>query len=391
MFARFIEELRHAGIRAGLGEHLTLIEGLRAGLCDWSVDDFYAFARACLVKDERQFDRFDRVFAKVFGGLATAPGMEPRDLPEEWLRWLAERLLTPDERARLEALGWDRLMATLAERLAEQKGRHQGGSKWIGTAGTSPFGAYGEHVEGVRIGQHESRHRRAVKVWDARAFKDYDGDGAITRRNVALALRRLRRLAREGRPDELDIDGTVERTARQGGLLDLAMRPERRNTIKILLLLDVGGSMDDHVQATAELFTALSTEFRHVETWYFHNCVYERLWRENRRRHETTRPTWELLNGHGPDWRLILVGDAAMSPHEVTLPGASVEHWNEESGEVWLSHLLARFPKAAWLNPKPEPFWRWTESTVIVNRLMGGRMFPVTLDGIDRAAAALAR
>jgi uncharacterized protein with von Willebrand factor type A (vWA) domain len=391
MFTQFLADLRKAGVPASLREHLILLDALQAGLANFSTEDFYHLARASLVKDERYFDRFDRVFAKTFAGIIPEPGVEPVDLPEDWLRKLAEKFLTPEERAKLEAMGWDKLLETLKQRLEEQKGRHQGGSKWIGTAGTSPFGAYGEHVEGVRIGQHESRHRRAVKVWDKRDFQNLDGDAALNSRSIKLALRRLRRFARTGAPTELDLSGTIRSTAAKGGLLDIQMRPERRNAVKVLLLLDIGGSMDDHVKASAELFSAVRSEFKHLETFYFHNCLYERVWRDNRRRLETTIPTWRLLHGYGPDWRVVIVGDATMSPYEIVNPGGSVEHWNEESGQVWMQRLLQTFPHAVWLNPKPEAFWIYGDSLSLLRRMMGDRMYPLTLRGLDKAMAALSK
>jgi uncharacterized protein with von Willebrand factor type A (vWA) domain len=391
MFTQFLADLRQAGVPASLREHLVLLDALKAGLANFNVEDFYHLSRACLVKDERHFDRFDRVFAKTFAGFAPTAGLEPADIPEDWLKKLAERFLTPEERAKLQAMGWEKLLETLKQRLEEQKGRHQGGSKWIGTAGTSPFGAYGEHIEGVRIGQHESRHRRAVKVWDKREFQNLDGDAALNSRSIKLALRRLRRFARTGAPTELDLSGTIRSTAAKGGLLDIQMRPERRNAVKVLLLLDIGGSMDDHIRASAELFSAVRAEFKHLETFYFHNCLYERVWRDNRRRLETTIPTWRLLHGYGPDWRVVIVGDATMSPYEILNPGGSVEHWNEESGKVWMERLLQTFPHAVWLNPKPEAFWIYGDSLSLLRSMMSDRMFPLTLRGLDKAMAALSK
>ncbi len=312
------------------------------------------------------------------------------EIPEEWLRKLAERVLTEEEKAQIQALGgWDKLMETLAQRLAEQQGRHQGGSKWIGTAGTSPFGAYGYNPEGVRIGQPESRHRRAVKVWDKREFKNLDDTVELGTRNVKVALRRLRRFARTGAAETLDIDGTVRSTAANAGWLDLKLVPERHNAVKVLLFLDVGGSMDDHIRVCEELFSAARSEFKHLEHFYFHNCVYEGLWRDNRRRHAERIPTAEVLRTYGPDYKLILVGDAAMSPYEIVYAGGSVEHWNEEPGQVWMQRLLATWEHAAWLNPTPERLWDYTESTRILRRLMDGRMFPLTLEGLDGAMRSL--
>jgi uncharacterized protein with von Willebrand factor type A (vWA) domain len=395
VLAPFFLALRDARIPVSLTEYLTLLEAVKAGAAGYSTEGFYFLARSALVKDERNLDRFDRVFAQVFQGLdALGAALEEvfAEVPPEWLRKLAEKHLTPEEMARIEALGgWEKLMETLRERLAEQEGRHQGGSKWIGTAGTSPFGAYGYNPEGVRIGQDGSRHRRAVKVWDRREFKDLDDTVELGTRNIKVALRRLRKFARTGAADELDLDGTVRSTAENAGWLDLRLRPERRNAVKVLLLLDVGGSMDDHVRAAEELFSAARSEFRHLEHFYFHNCVYEGVWRDNRRRHAERTPTADLLRTYGPDWRLVLVGDASMSPYEIVQPGGSVEHWNEEPGAVWMERLLAQWPRAAWLNPVPERYWEHTASIGLVRRLMEGRMFPLTVEGLDAAARALSR
>jgi uncharacterized protein with von Willebrand factor type A (vWA) domain len=392
MFSRFILSLRSAGVPASLTEYLTLLGGMREGVADFDIDDFYYLCRCALVKDERHLDKFDRVFGECFKGIETPPGTEPQALPEEWLRKLAEKSLTPEEMAQIEALGgFDKLMETLKQRLAEQKGRHQGGSKWIGTAGTSPFGAYGYNPEGVRIGQETSRHRRAVKVWDERNFRDLDDDVALGTRNLKLALRRLRRFARQGAATELDLADTIRATANNAGGLDLKMVPERRNAVKVLLLLDIGGSMDDHVRLCSELFTAARAEFKHLESYYFHNCPYERLWRSNRRRRESAVPTLEVLRTYGSDYRLIFVGDAAMSPYEIIQPGGSVEHWNDEAGRVWLDRLTSHFRRAAWLNPTEEAYWRHTHSIGIVQQAMGGRMFPLTLDGLDRMTRELVR
>lgn len=390
MFAGFIQALRKESVPVSLTEYLTLLGALQAGVVSLDVEDFYFLARASLVKDERHIDRFDRVFAQHFKGLAALNGDITADIPEEWLRKLAERFLTPEEMAAVESLGgWDKLMETLKQRLEEQKGRHQGGNKWIGTAGTSPFGAYGYNPEGVRIGQDKSRHRRAVKVWDKREFRDLDSDVELGTRAIKLALRRLRRWGREGEANELDLGGTIGATARNGGSLDLRLRPERRNKVKVLLLLDIGGSMDDHVEETAQLFSAAKSEFKHLETFYFHNCPYERLWRENRRRFDATTSTLEVMRTYGPDWSLVLVGDATMSPYEISLPGGSVEHWNEEAGQVWIDRLLRHYPRAAWINPRDSRMWNFTASLKLIDQLMAGRMYPLTLDGIDRALREL--
>jgi uncharacterized protein with von Willebrand factor type A (vWA) domain len=391
MFAGFFLELRQAKVPVSLREYLTLIEAMKLNLAAYSVDDFYYLSRAALVKDERNLDKFDRVFGHYFKGLETVaePGAE---IPEEWLRKLAEKLLTEEEKKQIEALGgWEKLMETLRQRLAEQKGRHQGGSKWIGTAGTSPFGAYGYNPEGVRIGQEGNRNNRAVKVWDKREFKNLDDRIEIGTRNIKVALRRLRQFAREGAADELDLDDTIRSTARNAGWLDIKMVPERHNAVKVLLLLDIGGSMDGHVRTCAELFSAARAEFKHLEYFYFHNCPYEALWRDAWRRHVERTPTTQVLHTYDASYKLIFVGDASMSPYEIVQPGGSVEHWNEESGEVWMRRLLATYSKAIWLNPVPERYWDGAPSIQMIRQLMEDRMFPLTLDGLDRAMRRLTR
>jgi uncharacterized protein len=390
MFANFILALRNAGLNTSITEYLTLLGAMKAGVADYSVDDFYFLSRAALVKDERYLDRFDRVFSECFKGLEPAEDVLPRDLPEEWLRKLAEKLLTPEEMAKIEALGgFEALMARLRELLAEQKGRHQGGSKWIGTAGTSPFGAYGYNPEGVRVGQHESRHRRAVKVWDRRDFRDLDDTVELGTRGMKLALRRLRRFARQGAATELDLPDTIRSTANNAGSLNLKMVPERHNAVKVLLCLDVGGSMDDYVKLSEELFSAVRAEFKHLEYYYFHNCPYERLWKHNRRRHEEVVSTWQVLRTYGPDYKLIFVGDAAMSPYEITMSGGSVEHWNEEAGAAWLQRLTSHYRRSAWLNPTPQRSWGHVRSIQMVRDAMAGCMYPLTVNGIDEMAREL--
>jgi uncharacterized protein with von Willebrand factor type A (vWA) domain len=392
MFSGFIQGLRSAGVPVSITEHLSLMGAMQAGAADYSVEDFYFLARASLIKDERWFDRFDRVFAQYFKGLETVGDDLVREIPDDWLRKLAEKTLTPEEMAAVEALGgFDKLMETLRQRLEDQKGRHQGGSKWIGTAGTSPFGAYGYNPEGVRIGQDGSRHRRAVKVWDRREFRDLDDRVELNTRTLKLALRRLRRFAREGAADQLDLNGTIDATATNAGVLDLKFTPERRNTVKVLLFLDIGGSMDDHVRASEELFSAARSEFKHLEHFYFHNCVYEGVWKDNARRRTAVTPTLEVLRTFGPDYRLIFVGDAAMSPYEISHPGGSVEHMNEEAGAVWLDRLTRHFRRSAWLNPMPQPSWSYNASTRMIAERMEGRMFPLTLEGLDRMVKALSR
>jgi uncharacterized protein with von Willebrand factor type A (vWA) domain len=390
MFINFFLELRQAKVPVSLREYLTLLEAMKRNLAAYSVDEFYYLSRAALVKDERNLDKFDRVFGHHFKGLETIDdaGVE---IPEEWLRKLAEKLLTAEELKQLQALGWDKLMEELHKRLAEQKGRHQGGSKWIGTAGTSPFGAYGSHPEGIRIGQDKNRNNRAVKVWDKREFKNLDDRVEIGTRNIKIALRRLRRFAREGAAEELDLDDTIRSTARNAGWLDIKLVPERHNAVKVLLLMDIGGSMDGHVRTCEELFSAARAEFKHLEFFYFHNCPYEALWRDAWRRQVEKTPTMQVLHTYDASYKLIFVGDASMSPYEIVQPGGSVEHWNEEAGEAWIRRLLVTYPKSVWLNPVPERYWEGTPSIHLVHELMEGRMFPLTLDGLDRAMRRLTR
>ena len=391
MFAGFFLELREAKVPVSLREYLTLIEAMKQNLAGYSVDDFYYLSRAALVKDERNLDKFDRVFGHYFKGLETV-AEQGAEIPEEWLRKLAEKLLTEEEKKQIEALGgWEKLMETLRQRLAEQKGRHQGGSKWIGTAGTSPFGAYGYNPEGVRVGQEGNRNNRAVKVWDKRDFKNLDDRVELGTRNIKIALRRLWQFAREGAAEELDLDDTIRSTARNAGWLDIKMVPERHNAVKVLLLLDIGGSMDGHVRTCQELFSATRAEFKHLEYFYFHNCPYEALWRDAWRRHVERTPTTQVLHTYDASYKLIFVGDASMSPYEIVQPGGSVEHWNEEAGEVWMRRLLSTYPKAVWLNPVPERYWEGAPSIQMMRQLMEGRMFPLTLDGLDRAMRRLTR
>jgi uncharacterized protein with von Willebrand factor type A (vWA) domain len=392
MFVNFFLELRKAKVPASLREYLTLIEAVQAGTANYSVEDFYYLARSCLVKDEKNLDKFDRVFAQSFNGLEFTSEEVKAEIPEEWLRKIAEKVLTPEEMKQIEALGgWEKLMETLKKRLEEQKGRHQGGSKWIGTGGTSPFGAYGYNPEGVRIGQEKSRHRRAVKVWDKREYKNLDDTVEIGTRNIKVALRRLRQWARDGANLELDLPDTIKSTANNAGYLDLKLVPERRNKVKVLALFDIGGSMDDHIRVCEELFSAARSEFKHMEFFYFHNCVYEKLWRDNKRRHHDFKPTFEVLNTYGHDYKLIIVGDATMSPYEIVYPGGSVEHWNEESGEVWINRLTTTYPRAVWLNPVAEKYWDYTPSVQHIRTLMQNRMFPLTLEGLERAMKELSR
>ncbi len=392
MLATFILKLREGGLPASITEYLSLLGAMKAGVADYNIDDFYYLSRAALVKDERHLDRFDRIFGEFFKGLEAPEGEEPRELPEEWLRSMAEKLLSPEEMEQIKAIGgFEKLMETLRERLAEQKGRHQGGSKWIGTGGTSPFGADGYNPEGVRIGQDRSRHRRAVKVWDKRDFKDLDDNVEIGTRNIKLALRRLRRFARQGAATELDISDTIRSTAKNAGHLDLKMVPERHNTVKILLLLDIGGSMDDHIKMCEELFSAARGEFKNLEHYYFHNCPYERLWKTNRRRKDNEVPTFEVMRKYGPDYKLIFVGDATMSPYEVSHAGGSVEHFNDEAGAVWLQRLTGHYRRSAWINPQPANNWGHVSSLSMIRHLMENRMFGLTLSGLDDMAKELSR
>ena len=391
MFLRLFTDLRAAKVPVTLREYLTLLEGVEAGLPEHRIEDFYFLARSTLVKDERHLDRFDQVFASVFKGVETLQqALEQAGIPQEWLRKLAEKHLSDEEKAQIQVLGWDKLFEALKQRLEEQKGRHQGGSKWIGTAGTSPYGAYGYNPEGVRIGQDGNRNFRAIKVSDRRDFKDFDDTRELGVRNLRVALRRLRRFARTGAAEELDLDSTISETARHG-YLDVKLRPERRNAVKVLLFLDVGGSMDFHVELAEELFSAARAEFKHFEHFYFHNCPYERVWKENRRRHDQVIPTWDVLRTYPADYRLVFVGDASMSPYEIAMPGGSVEHWNEEAGSVWMERLTGRFPKSVWLNPVEQRLWGYTQSIRQIGGLMGGRMFPLTLEGLDGAMKTLAR
>ena len=393
MFLPFFLELKAARVPVSLREFLTLLEGMEAGLAQYDVEGFYYLARSALVKDERHIDRFDQVFAHVFRGVEALSGEAVFDLaaiPEDWLRRLAEKHLTDEEKRLVEALGgFDKLMETLRQRLAEQTGRHQGGSKWIGTAGTSPFGAYGYNPEGVRIGQHEGRNRRA-KVWDKREFRNFDDTVELGTRNIKVALKRLRRWVREGADEELDLPGTIHATA-EHGYLDVQTRPERRNAVKLLMFFDVGGSMDEHIRVVEELFSAARAEFRHLEYFYFHNCPYETVWKDNRRRQSQRIATWDLLHKYGHDYKVLFVGDAAMSPYEIAQAGGSVEHWNEEAGAVWLQRVVAQWPNAVWVNPIPERHWQFTHSIGAIRQMFGGRMYPLTLAGLEAATRELSR
>ena len=392
MFLPFFERLRAVGIPVSLREYLAFLEGMSLGIATYDVETFYYLARTAMVKDERHLDRFDRAFSEAFQGLdkITAEAvMEAVQIPAEWLEKLIERTLSAEEKAQIQALGGlDKLMETLRQRLEEQKGRHQGVNKWIGTGGTSPFGAYGYNPEGIRIGQAESRNQRAVKVWDKREFRNLDDQVELGTRNIKVALKRLRKWARTGAAEELDLPGTIRATA-DHGYLDVQTRPERHNAVKVLLFLDVGGSMDPHVRLLEELFSAARAEFKHLEYFYFHNCLYEGVWRDNRRRWDQQLSTWEVLRTYGNDYKCIFVGDASMSPYEIAHPGGANEHWNAEAGQVWLTRAREKWPNNVWLNPLPERYWQHTQSVGMIRQIFDNRMFPLTLDGITRAVKTI--
>ncbi len=391
MLANFFIKLKDAKLPVSIKEYLTLIEGMQKHVISPSIDEFYYLARATLVKDESNFDKFDRAFGEYFKGVESLAG-ENLDLPLEWLLKQAELNLTAEEKAKIEALGgWEKLMEELRKRLEEQKGRHQGGSKWIGTAGTSPFGAYGYNPEGIRIGQDKSRNRSAVKVWDQREYRNLDETVELGTRNIKIALRRLRKFARDGAPEELDLDTTIDKTARNAGWLDLHMRPERHNAVKVLLFLDIGGSMDDHIKLCEEMFSAAKSEFKHLEYFYFHNFLYDFVWKDNRRRHAERTRTWDIMHKYGHDYKVLFVGDATMSPYEILQPGGSIEYANDEAGSVWMQRMLNIYPKAVWLNPEPEEIWTYRQSVGIVRELMGGRMYPTTIEGLERAMRYLSQ
>ena len=391
MLSGFFVKLKDHRIPVSIKEWLTLLEAMQKDVISPSIDEFYYLSRTTLVKDEQNFDKFDRAFGEYFKGIESVAGVE-FDVPLEWLLKQAELKLSPEEKAMIEAMGgWEKLMEALKQRLEEQKGRHQGGNKWIGTAGTSPFGAYGYNPEGVRIGQDQSRNRSAVKVWDAREYRNLDDSVELGTRNIKVALRRLRKFAREGAPEELDLDTTIDKTARNAGVLDLSMRPERHNAVKVLMFLDIGGSMDDHVKLCEELFSAAKTEFKHLEYFYFHNCLYDYVWKDNRRRHSERTRTFDIMHKYGHDYKLVFVGDATMSPYEVLQPGGSIEYSNDEAGAVWLRRVLEVYPRAVWLNPEPEEIWPYRQSIGILKEIMGGRMYPTTILGLERAMRALVK
>ena len=395
MFLPFFDQLRRHKVPVSMREFLAFLDGMAAGLATYDVDAFYYLARVSMVKDERNIDKFDQAFAAAFKGLENIDlddVLEAVDIPKDWLEKMAEKHLTAEEKAEIEAAGgFDKLMETLRKRLEEQKGRHQGGNKWVGTAGTSPFGAYGYNPEGVRVGQEGSRHQRAVKVWDKREFKNLDDTVELGTRNIKVALKRLRRWARDGAADELDLGGTIRATA-EHGYLDVKTRPERRNAVKVLLFLDVGGSMDPHIKTVEELFSAAKAEFKHLEYFYFHNCLYEGVWRDNRRRWSEQQSTQEVLRTYGPDYKCIFVGDASMSPYEIAYPGGANEHWNPEAGSVWLGRAQEQWKSSLWINPIPEKYWPYTQSIKMVQEIFGAdAMVPMTLEGLSRGMRALTR
>ena len=390
MLIDFFLHLKAARLPVSTREFLTLLEGLRARVCGHSLDEFYIFSRACLVKDESLYDRFDQAFGAYFKGITELPGLAG-EIPEEWLRALTRRHLSPEQKAALEKLGWERLMEEFRKRLDEQRGRHQGGSKWIGTGGSSPFGNGGEHPEGIRVGGEPAGNRTAVKVWEQREYRNLDDSVAPGTRNIKVALRRLRRFAPQGAADEPDLDGTIAATARNAGFLDLLMRPERHNAVKVLMFFDVGGSMEDHVKVCEELFSASRVEFKHLEYFYFHNCIYDWVWRDSTRRHSERIATMDVLHRYGRDYKAIFVGDATMSPYEILHQRGAIEFMNEEPGAAWLRRLLDAFPAAAWINPEPERLWEYRHSIRIVRDIFGERMYPLTLDGLSRAVQQLTR
>ena len=388
MLIDFFLHLKTKKLPVSTREFLTLLEALKEHVAGNSIDDFYFLARTCLVKDETHYDKFDRAFGEYFKGVTQIPGLDA-DIPEEWLKMMMQKHLTPEEKAKLEKLGWDKQMEEFKKRLAEQKERHAGGSKWIGTGGSSPFGHGGYHPEGIRIGGESAGNRTAIKVWENREYRNLDDTVELGTRNIKIALRRLRRFAREGAEDELDMDGTIAGTARNAGWLDIKMRPERHNKVKVLLFLDIGGSMDDHIKVCEELFSAAKSEFKHLEYFYFHNCIYDYVWKDNRRRHGERFPLWDVMHKYGEDYKVVVVGDATMSPYEVLQPGGSVEYSNEEAGAVWLQRMLDTWPRAVWLNPEPERLWDYRHSIELIRTIFNSRMFPLTLAGLERAMREL--
>ncbi|HWT55021.1 MAG TPA: VWA domain-containing protein [Rhodocyclaceae bacterium] len=390
MLIEFFLHLKNRQLPVSTREFLTLLEAMQAGLSNHNIDDFYVLARACLVKDETLYDKFDLAFGEYFKGIQALPGLTD-EIPEDWLKYISSRYLSKEAKAALERMGLDKLLDEFKKRLEEQKGRHEGGNKWIGTGGSSPFGHSGYHPEGIRIGGPSAGHRTAVKVWENREFKNLDGSAELGTRNIKVALKQLRKFARTGAAEELDLDSTIANTARNAGWLDLRMRPERRNAIKVLLFFDVGGSMDDHVVQCEELFSAAKTEFKHLEYFYFHNCIYDHVWRDNHRRRSEVMSLYDVMHKYGSDYKLIIVGDASMAPSEILYPNGSVEYNNSEAGQAWMMRLLATYPHAVWLNPEAEHLWQYTRSIGIMRELMAGRMFPLTLEGLTEAMQELRR
>ncbi len=390
MLIDFFFALRSARLPVTIPEYLSLLEAIKGDVIGPSLDEFYHLARMTLVKNEAHFDKFDRAFSTYFRGVTEGIDFT-KEIPLDWLRKQFERELTAEDRAKLEAMGWDKLMDRIKELMEEQKERHEGGNKWIGTGGTSPFGAHGYNPEGIRIGQDKSRHRKAVKVWDKREFKDYDDSIELDTRNIKVALRRLRKFARQGAAEELDLDHTIHATAANAGMLDIKMVPERHNAVKVLLMMDVGGSMDDHIHRVEELFSAAKSEFKHLEFYYFHNCVYDFMWENNHRRYTEKIPTWDIIRKYNKDYKLIFVGDATMSPYEILQSGGSVEYMNEEPGAEWISRLTNAFPHHAWINPEPQGVWGYRQSVSIMQQLVGGRMFPLSLQGLEGAMRLLSK
>ena len=390
MLIDFFLHLRNKQLPVSTKEFLTLLEAMQAGLSNHNIDDFYVLSRACLIKDEKHYDKFDLAFGEYFKGITALPGLAD-DIPEDWLKYISSRYLSEEARAALERMGLDKLLEEFKKRLEEQKGRHQGGNKWIGTGGSSPFGHSGYHPEGIRIGGPSAGHRTAIKVWENREFRNLDDTVELGTRNIKVALKHLRQFARSGAADELDLDGTIESTARNAGWLDLKMRPERRNAIKVLLFFDVGGSMDDHIAQCEELFSAAKVEFKHLEYFYFHNCIYDHVWRDNRRRRDNATPLYDVLHKYGGDYKLIIVGDASMAPSEILYPNGSVEYNNPEAGQVWMQRLLATYPHAVWLNPEAEHLWKYTKSIGLLRELMNERMFPLNIEGLTSAMQELRR
>ena len=393
MLIDFFYTLRSAKLPVSVKEFLVLLEAMQAGVVGpeaGNLDDFYYLARTSLVKDEKHYDKFDRAFAAYFKGVELLTDFS-KDVPLEWLRKTLELELSPEDKAKIDKMGWDELMETLKKRFEEQKEQHEGGSKWIGTGGTSPFGANGYNPQGIRIGQEKSRNKSAVKVWDQRAYKDYDDSQELGTRNIKVALRRLRKFAREGSEDELDLDDTIKSTAANAGFLDIKMVPERHNNVKVLLLMDVGGTMDEHIARVEELFSAAKTEFKHLEFYYFHNCVYDFMWKNNKRRFSEKFATWDIIRKYNKDYKLIFVGDATMSPYEILQPGGSVEYNNEEAGSEWIQRLTNAFPKFTWINPEPQGVWQYRQSISIMQQLVSQRMHPLTLRGLEEAMRELSK